>query len=446
MFNIKHSCSLSVRFLLSTHATRAFSCDLAGRSVFRAVVSVRMLVFYLLVAFAAVSLVHSAYMHVGTTKVAEPALVEDTVVHLDPVEYQILKNMYYSLNGDNWRWSKNINDGTPWMFDLPVDDRNGDPCRGHWQGLYCAFGCLGVCHIYYIDVTAYGLDGILPPGMFNFTALSMMYLSENNIQGQIPAVTQLPQLTLLNLSYNSLNGTIPLCLGKATELNLLYLSNNHLVGSFPDTFTDLVNLQYLYLLNNELTGTLPARLGNLKELLFLNLGVNHFRGTLPASISQLDKLEQLFLNNNSLSGPYPPYLPYSLTKLSLECNKLTGKVPQIFEKYQILSMLKLNDNKLTGPAPVGLATLSQLEILQLHLNRFTGPIAPLFDPAVQVNLKNIDLSHNELSGEIPAAIFQLPALRTIAAVKNCFSGNVHVAVVDTACASSRLLLLALQCA
>jgi hypothetical protein len=409
-------------------------------------VSVKMLAFYVLVVFASVTFVRSAYMHVGTNKVVEPALVKDTVVHLDPVEYQILKSMYYSLNGDNWRWSTNLNDGTPWMFDLPVEDRNGDPCRGHWQGVYCGYGCLTICHIFYIDLTAYGLDGILPPELFNFTGLGWLYLSENNIQGQIPAVTQLPQLNLLNLSYNSLNGTIPSCLSKATELNLLYLSVNHLVGSLPDTFTELVNLQYLYLHNNELTGTLPARLGNLKELLFLNLGVNHFRGTLPASISQLTKLDQLFLNNNSLSGPYPPYLPYSLTKLSLECNKLTGKVPQIFEKYQILSMLKLNDNKLTGPAPVGLATLSQLEILQLHLNRFTGPIAPLFDPAVQVNLKNIDLSHNELSGEIPAAIFQLPALRTIAAVKNCFSGNAHVACVDTACASSRLLLLALQCA
>lgn len=361
-------------------------------------------------------------MHVGTTKVADDPNQEE-IVRLDPVEHEILKNMYYSLDGAHWKWSTDYgHDGTPWRFDLSPNDRDSDPCRGHWQGVYCAFGCKTICHIYYMDLTAYGLNGILPPGTFNFTALNLLYLSENNIQGQIPAVTQLPQLTLMNLSYNALNGTIPLCLGKASELNLLYLSNNHLVGSFPDTFTTLVNLQYLYLLNNELTGTLPERLGNLQELLFLNLGVNHFRGTLPASISQLTKLEQLFLNNNSLSGPFPPYLPYSLTKLSLECNKLTGKVPQIFEKYQNLSVLKINDNLLTGPPPICLSTLSKLEILQLHLNKFTGPIAPLFDPAVQVRLANIDLSHNALSGEIPGTIFQLPALRTIAAVKNCFSG------------------------
>jgi hypothetical protein len=361
----------------------------------------------------------------GGEQTWERMSLTDTTRYTDPVEMQILENMYNAMDGDHWQWSTDYDyDGTPWRFDLNSSDRDSDPCRGHWQGIYCSPICsVPPCHIFYMNLTRYGLNGIMPPGMFNFTMLAYMYLSENNIQGQIPAVNQLPELILMNLSYNSLNGTIPSCLGKATALNLLYLSNNHLVGSIPDTFTDLVNLQYLYLLNNHLTGTLPEKLGNLKQLSFLNLGVNRFHGTLPASISQLTKLEQLYLNNNTISGPFPAVLPYSLTKISLECNKLTGKVPQIFEKYQNLSVLKINDNFLTGPPPICLSTLSHLEILQLHLNKFTGPIGPLFDPKVQTKLTNIDLSHNSLSGEIPATIFQLPALRTIAAVKNCFSGK-----------------------
>lgn len=347
------------------------------------------------------------------------------IVKVNPVEYQILKNMYYALDGENWNWKPDyaIN-GLPWSFDEP-GDRDGDPCRGYWQGLLCGHACPNnVCNIMSMDLRGFGLKGELPAGTFNFTDMLFMYLSENEIHGQMPKVDQLPLLSLLNLSYNSLSGTIPSCLGKATSLNLLYLSFNHLVGSLPDSFTDLTEMQYLYLLNNELTGTLPEKIGNMKELMFLNLGVNHFRGTLPASIAQLTMLELLFLNNNTISGPFPDYLPYSLQKISLECNKLTGKVPQVFERFQNLSVLKINDNQLTGPPPICLSTLSHLEILQLHLNQFTGPIAPLFDPAVQVRLTNIDLSHNALSGEIPAAIFQLPQLRSIAAVKNCFSGAI----------------------
>ena len=179
----------------------------------------------------------------------------------------------------------------------------------------------------------------------------------------------------------------------------------------------------MYLLNNQLTGPLPDNIGELSEMLFLNLGVNRFSGTLPESITQMTKLQLFFLNNNSISGPYPQCLPHSLTQLSLECNKLTGRVPQIFEKFQNLTVLKLNDNFLTGPPPICLSTLKHLKILQLHLNQFTGPIGALFDPAVQTELTNIDLSRNALSGELPEQLFRLPKLRTIAAVKNCFSGQ-----------------------
>lgn len=354
----------------------------------------------------------------------------DQVVRIDSVEYQILKNMYNALNGTHWKWKSDYaSNGLPWDFTKP-GQREGDPCRGHWQGLYCGYACPNnVCKIITMDMRGMGLSGELPAGTFNFTDMLFMYLSENEIMGQMPSVDQLPMLSLLNLSYNSLSGTIPACLGKATQLNLLYLSFNHLIGSLPDSFTQLTQLQYLYLLNNDLTGTLPANIGNLQELLFLNLGVNRFRGTLPASISQLTKLELLFLNNNTISGPFPAYLPYSLQKMSLECNRLTGRVPQIFERFQNLSVLKINDNFLTGPPPICLSTLRHLEILQLHLNQFTGPIGPLFDPAVQVKLTNIDLSHNALSGEIPAAIFQLPKLSSIAAVKNCFSGTAPILAV-----------------
>ena len=371
----------------------------------------------------------TAYIH------GSPKFKANPTVEVDPTELSILEEMYNSLDGPNWKWSKDyLVDGFPWNFNVSADQPQSDPCRSHWQGIYCSAACtVGSCNIFYIGLTGYGLSGVMPTNMFNFTKLQFMYLSENNLQGQIPAVAQLPALTLMNLSYNSLDGTIPSCLGKATNLNLLYLSNNRLVGSIPDTFTDLVHLQYLYLLNNQLTGSLPGNIGNLRELSFLNLGVNHFRGTLPASISQLTKLEQLYLNNNSLSGPFPVSLPYSLSKISLECNKLTGKVPQIFENYRNLSVLKINDNYLTGPPPICLSTLSHLEILQLHLNQFTGPIGPLFDPAVQVKLTNIDLSHNALSGQLPATIFQLPSLRTIAAVKNCFSGESALLLLCTPC-------------
>eukprot|EP01032_Pedospumella_encystans_P032932 gene32932-37197_t len=282
---------------------------------------------------------------------------------LDPVEFGIIKEIYETMDGENWKWSNNyMRDGKPWNF---TESPYNNPCQSHWQGLWCLnmVSDKGVGNLFYMGLTLYNLSGQLPANFFNFTKMTYMYLSENNIQGQLPYVTQLPELLLMNFSYNALSGTIPDCIGKATSLQLLYLSNNRLVGSIPDTFTNLLDLRYLYLLNNDLTGSLPSNIGAMKELLFLNLGVNRFRGTLPESLSELTKLEVLYLNNNTLSGGFPSCLPYSLTKLSLECNKLTGPVPQIFENYANLSILKLNDNYFTGPPPICLSTLKHLEIL-----------------------------------------------------------------------------------
>jgi Leucine-rich repeat (LRR) protein len=315
---------------------------------------------------------------------------------LDRDEYLLLESMYYALDGPNWVWQENQKYRRPWDFSQPQSSSN-DPCKSSWQGLYCNADCpYGVCHIFYLNLTGYGLKGVMPSGMFNFTQLTFLYLSENQISGQIPPVRELPELYLMNLSYNALNGTIPQCLGKAKNMALLYLSNNKLSGRIPDSFTELVSIEYLYLLNNQLTGPLPQNIGNLSQLQFLNLGVNHFSGTLPQSISNLTQLTLLFLNNNSISGPYPHQLPPSLTKISLECNRLTGMVPQVFERFHNLSVLKLNDNYLTGPPPICLSTLRNLEILQLHLNQFTGPVDALFDPLVQTSLANIDLRYSSM--------------------------------------------------
>jgi hypothetical protein len=84
-------------------------------------------------------------------------------------------------------------------------------------------------------------------------------------------------------------------------------------------------------------------------------------------------------------------------------------------------VLKLNDNHFTGPLPA-LQRLQSLQILQLHQNHFTGS-ADIFDPLLQLALTNVDISNNALSGWFPEAVFLLPMLGTLAAVKNCFSGR-----------------------
>jgi surface protein len=64
-------------------------------------------------------------------------------------------------------------------------------------------------------------------------------------------------LNTLNLSANSLNGSLVTELGELTQMETLNLSENELSGNIPDVFLNITNLNTLILNNNELTGVLP---------------------------------------------------------------------------------------------------------------------------------------------------------------------------------------------
>ncbi len=73
----------------------------------------------------------------------------------------------------------------------------------------------------------------------------------------------------LDLSHNSLNGSLPGEIRFLKELRLLDLSDNNFTG-VPAEIGQLENLEVLDLSNNPITG-LPNELGNLKNLKFLDL-------------------------------------------------------------------------------------------------------------------------------------------------------------------------------
>lgn len=90
---------------------------------------------------------------------------------------------------------------------------------------------------------------------------------------------------------------------------ILDLSNQGLKKVPSDTFTK-TEIQELNVSNNSLDGSLQAEVRNLQNLKVLNLSNNNFTGV-PAEIGQLKNLEVLNLSNNNLTG-----LPNELGNLS----------------------------------------------------------------------------------------------------------------------------------
>ncbi|XP_010262930.1 PREDICTED: probable leucine-rich repeat receptor-like protein kinase At2g28990 isoform X2 [Nelumbo nucifera] len=126
---------------------------------------------------------------------------------------------------------------------LRVPDRmgwNGDPCApptwDAWEGVTCHPNKdKSALVVSQIDLGSQGLKG---------------YISEQ--------IGLLSNLVSLNLSYNSLHGTIPSGLGQK-YLTRLDLSNNFLSGSIPDSLISS-SLQLVLLNDNEFEGQVPYEL------------------------------------------------------------------------------------------------------------------------------------------------------------------------------------------
>lgn len=268
-------------------------------------------------------------------------------------ECQSLVELYETTNGEKWKNKKN------WF-------KTKQPCQ--WFGVTCVNN-----HVVTIKLDKNQLNGNVP-NLSGLTALKVLNLSRNNLTGGLP----------------SFNGTL--------ELEVLSLDNNKLSGRLPE-LSHLKILRILELNKNQLTGNLP-NLDNFTELEEINLSDNQFVGDLP-SLKKMNKLQKLAIYNNQLTGNLPALDQLvSLKSMHLSGNHLTGQIPEMSNLLQLES-LNLSVNQLSGTLPIGLSKLANLKWLQLESNQLSGKIPDLRDlPKLSI----LKLQNNQLCGEIPEGL------------------------------------------
>ncbi|XP_066376082.1 protein STRUBBELIG-RECEPTOR FAMILY 3-like isoform X1 [Miscanthus floridulus] len=175
----------------------------------------------------------------------------------------------------------------------------GDPCGESWQGVVCTGSSITG-----ITMNAANLGGQLG-SLGNFTSITSIELSNNNIGGTIPE--DLPvTLQSLFLSANQLTGSIPSSLSKLENLTAMSVNGNSLNGDLPDAFDSLNRLVNLDIFSNNLTGVLPSSMKSLASLTSLHMQDNQLSGTL--NVLQDLPLKDLNIENNLFSGPVPASL------------------------------------------------------------------------------------------------------------------------------------------
>ncbi|KAM4110291.1 hypothetical protein ACB094_03G184000 [Castanea mollissima] len=259
------------------------------------------------------------------------------------------------------------------------------------------------------------LNESIPRSIANFTKLQSLYLSSINLKGKVELNTffKLKELRELDLSGNqvfvsktNINSTLP-------KFSSLFMSSCNLT-EFPAFLEAQNELQTLDLSNNTIEGNIPKWFWNVgKETLeYLNLSYNHLsKFEQSPVVLPWKNMYLLDLSSNMLQGSFP-IPPLSTQYFFASKNKLTGSIPPVICKVHALEVLDVSNNQLTGQIPQCLLNLSNsLVVLDMKNNRFQGNLPETFKNGC--SLVTLDLNHNQIHGKIPQSLVKCRMLEVL---------------------------------
>ncbi|XP_030925501.1 receptor-like protein 7 isoform X1 [Quercus lobata] len=250
-----------------------------------------------------------------------------------------------------------------------------------------------------LSLSSCGLYGTFPEKVFRVLTLQTLDLSNNGLlQGSFPEFLPNASIRSLLLSTTNFSGALPDSIGNLTMLSRLDLSNCNFSGSIPKSIANLIQLVYLDMSFNEFNGLIPS-FSMAKNLTQINLSHNNLEGSINSTRwEELIKLVNLDLGYNSIGGSIPmsPFSHPSLQKLQLSNNNFSGGLQEFNVSSYPLNTLDLSSNNLEGPLPASVINLQGIKSLLFSYNKFNGSFQ--LDGIQQLrNLSNLDLSYNKLS-------------------------------------------------
>ncbi|XP_050278406.1 receptor-like protein 7 [Quercus robur] len=314
-----------------------------------------------------------------------------------------------------------------------------------------------------LDLSHNSLTGAIPSILFTSPSLSRLYLDQNQLTGPLKFqnVSTSP-LNVLSLSGNKLNESIPRSIANFTKLQGLYLSSINLKGKVElNIFFEIKELRDLDLSGNKvlvpkanINSTLPKFsslsmsscnltefpdfLKAQNELQSLDLSNNNIEGKIPKwfwnvgketlgslnlSFNLLSKFEQppvvlpwknmylLDLSSNMFQESFP-IPPLSTSYFFASKNNFTGTIPPMICKVHTLEVLDVSNNQLTGQIPQCLLNLSNsLLVLAMRNNHFLGNFPETFINGC--SLRTLDLYHNQIEGKIPRSLVKCQTLEVL---------------------------------
>ncbi|XP_056176981.1 receptor-like protein kinase 5 isoform X1 [Syzygium oleosum] len=290
-----------------------------------------------------------------------------------------------------------------------------------WPEITCQDGSITELNLVSLNV-----NYSIPPFICDLKNLTKFNVSNNKIPGEFPTVLyNCSKLVYLDLSQNYFEGPIPPDINRMTDLQVLILATNSFAFDIPASIARLRKLRILHLYQSEYNGTYPKEIFGLSNLEELRLGYNDqfVPSELPQNFTALKKLWCFSMPQTNLFGGIPETVGdmESLELLDLGMNLLTGEIPgSIFVPRNLSEMYEyMNNVSRSIPQAVSVANLT---VIDLSANNLTGNIPEDFGKLK--NLSKLNLEFNQFSGGIPESIGRLPALSDVRLSNNNLSGTI----------------------
>ncbi|KAG6637126.1 probable LRR receptor-like serine/threonine-protein kinase At1g53430 [Carya illinoinensis] len=331
-------------------------------------------------------------------------------------EVKALEAIYSKLKNFNWRSSENFCQVsnvnlTSTTTDAPTRNVSCD-CNST------------VCSITGIQLKSLNLTGVLPAEFGELTNLRILDLTHNYINGSIP--TSFAQLPLVNLPLlgNRISG-VPSEIGNISSLEELILEDNLLKGPLPESFGNLSNLRRLLLSGNNFTDAIPKTFGNLKNLSDFRIDGSRILGKIPDFVGNWINLTKLYMQGTDMEGPIPSSISQLTNLEELMISDLKGSsigFPDL-KNLTKLKYLVLRNCLINSSFPDDIGELKNLKRLDLSFNNISGQI-----PVESLDLDFMFLNNNSLSGQVPKWV--LNSKKNLDISYNNFSGSPTISCAD----------------
>ncbi|KAH9715342.1 Receptor-like protein 1 [Citrus sinensis] len=339
----------------------------------------------------------------------------------------------------NNNFSGKIKDGLLRSTELMVLDISNNRLSGHipsWMGNFSTLQIL--------SMSKNLLEGNIPVQFNNLASLQILNISENNLSGSMISTLNLSSVEHLYLQNNALGGSIPNTFFRGSALETLDLRDNYFFGRIPHQINEHSNLRTLLLRGNYLQGPIPHQLCHLRKLGIMDISHNRLNGSIPACITNMlfsrvengylygfDFVLSMYLDDAYVSNYYN-----STVELLLDGNdeRMLGALVEVnfmtknrYESYkgdilELMAGLDLSNNELTGDIPSEIGDLQNIHGLNLSHNFLSGSIPESFSNLKMI--ESLDLSHNKLNGQIPPQLTELHSLSKFDVSYNNLSGPI----------------------